>query len=158
MEIIVKRLKSDELYHHGVEGQSWGKRHGPPYPLDPSSSKQAARKRKAAIKAAKKQSKRDKRKAEKSKKDRQAIKKAIDEGDLKLVNKYKKKMTNEELKRAISRLDLMLKIKDLNSSDNMRKIKAARTYIGAVRDTIGTVSDVTNATKNIDKFVSSKSK
>lgn len=26
-------LYSDELYHHGVKGQSWGKRNGPPYPL-----------------------------------------------------------------------------------------------------------------------------
>lgn len=24
----------NELYHHGVKGQSWGTRHGPPYPLD----------------------------------------------------------------------------------------------------------------------------
>lgn len=24
-----------ELYHHGIPGQSWGKRNGPPYPLDP---------------------------------------------------------------------------------------------------------------------------
>lgn len=24
----------NELYHHGIEGQEWGKRNGPPYPLD----------------------------------------------------------------------------------------------------------------------------
>lgn len=24
----------NELYHHGVEGMSWGKRNGPPYPLN----------------------------------------------------------------------------------------------------------------------------
>ena len=26
----------DELYHHGVKGQKWGVRNGPPYPLDAS--------------------------------------------------------------------------------------------------------------------------
>ena len=29
---------SDELYHHGIEGQKWGVRNGPPYPLDRSTS------------------------------------------------------------------------------------------------------------------------
>ncbi len=26
----------DELYHHGVKGQKWGVKNGPPYPLDDS--------------------------------------------------------------------------------------------------------------------------
>lgn len=31
---IYKDDSSEELYHHGVEGQKWGVKHGPPYPLD----------------------------------------------------------------------------------------------------------------------------
>ena len=33
-----------ELYHHGIEGQKWGVRNGPPYPLD-ESDKSSAEKR-----------------------------------------------------------------------------------------------------------------
>ena len=34
----VRYLKSDELRHHGVDGQKWGVKNGPPYPLDSSVS------------------------------------------------------------------------------------------------------------------------
>lgn len=27
-------IYGDELYHHGIKGQKWGERNGPPYPLD----------------------------------------------------------------------------------------------------------------------------
>ncbi|MBP5597355.1 MAG: hypothetical protein J6Y02_18410 [Pseudobutyrivibrio sp.] len=30
-------ISSDELWHHGIQGQQWGHRNGPPYPLDPKS-------------------------------------------------------------------------------------------------------------------------
>ena len=36
--MVVRRISNDELYHHGVKGQSWGVKNGPPYPLDSSVS------------------------------------------------------------------------------------------------------------------------
>lgn len=35
----------EEIYHHGIEGQRWGVRNGPPYPLKESLSVRVGRKR-----------------------------------------------------------------------------------------------------------------
>lgn len=32
----VRRYLYSELFHHGIKGQKWGVRNGPPYPLDKS--------------------------------------------------------------------------------------------------------------------------
>lgn len=42
-----KVTTTDELSHHGIKGQKWGKRNGPPYPLD-ASDKSASEKRLSA--------------------------------------------------------------------------------------------------------------
>lgn len=44
-----KLVSNDELYHHGIFGQRWGVRNGPPYPLD--NEDHSARERKAGWKA-----------------------------------------------------------------------------------------------------------
>jgi len=40
----------NELYHHGIEGQEWGKRNGPPYPLSKADHRRVIRSAKAAKK------------------------------------------------------------------------------------------------------------
>lgn len=35
----VRYLKSDELQHHGIKGQKWGVKNGPPYPIDKKTAK-----------------------------------------------------------------------------------------------------------------------
>lgn len=37
---------NNELYHHGVQGQKWGKRNGPPYPLNAKGKASLAKQRK----------------------------------------------------------------------------------------------------------------
>ena len=39
---------NNELYHHGVEGMSWGKRNGPPYPLNAKGKAKLRAQKKAA--------------------------------------------------------------------------------------------------------------
>lgn len=35
---LIDSVYSSKLYHHGIKGQKWGVRNGPPYPLDKSKS------------------------------------------------------------------------------------------------------------------------
>ena len=51
-------MSSNYLIHHGVEGQKWGDRNGPPYPLD--KSKYSAKEKRALKKANKEEIKRRK--------------------------------------------------------------------------------------------------
>lgn len=45
-------LDNNYLSHHGVDGQKWGVKHGPPYPLDDNPHEQAAKKKKRLPKTA----------------------------------------------------------------------------------------------------------
>ena len=39
-------VTEDELYHHGIKGQKWGERNGPPYPLDQKTHNKVTHKQK----------------------------------------------------------------------------------------------------------------
>lgn len=103
----------ESLYHHGVEGMSWGDRNGPPYPLGGVDKKVAraeykAKKekerrlkklQKAAKKARKVKAKNAKQEAEILKKKQKLVK----EGDLDKIRKNANLFTNEELQYVIER-------------------------------------------------------
>lgn len=103
----------ESLYHHGVEGMSWGDRNGPPYPLGGVDKKVAraeykAKKEKerrlkklqrAAKKARKVKAKNAKQEAEILKKKQKLVK----DGDLDKIRKNANLFTNEELQYVIER-------------------------------------------------------
>lgn len=116
-------FESNYLMHHGILGQKWGSKNGPPYPLDEGDH--SAREKKAGwmkslAKAAKdhkvkKQRKKALKKAQEVRKQQRAEKKKNDEfakkkeeilrsGDPKMIMKYRKQLTDNELQSALNRI------------------------------------------------------
>jgi len=127
------------LSHHGIDGQKWGQRNGPPYPLNPqdysSAEKTAARtgesksasvvKRRLAQAAKAVQARSEKRKAEKAaeeeakkvleEEEKKITKtKVINSGDPKLIYEYRSYLDNKEFQEALVRVNNEKKLKELN--------------------------------------------
>lgn len=108
-----RTIKMNELYHHGVEGMSWGDRNGPPYPLSGVNKKEARREAKAKIEKEKRLEKMRKAAAKKRKLQAKETKKQekidkmklklLREGNMDKINKKSKYFTNEELQFARER-------------------------------------------------------
>lgn len=108
--------------HHGILGQKWGKKNGPPYPLDYS-----------------------KLSAEERAKDKQ---RAIDEGDVESVayKKNKNYFTNQEINDVINRYQLNARISQLNAES--QKAKAGKSKVDQFLSTMDTVQNVGNKLAN----------
>lgn len=126
---------NDILKHYGIDGQKWGHRNGPPYPLDPNKDyskaekkalrkeyrKEIRRQKKAYKRYQKDEIKRKKEEEEKLKLE-EAKKKAIASGNASEIEKFKDKMSNEELTEAINRIKTVqefdrLKVSELRMSN-----------------------------------------
>lgn len=104
------------LVHHGIDGQKWGRRNGPPYPLKKWMRSSAERRAvRAKVRTEKKQKKREESEIKKQKKREESEikkqKKAAAEEAFDRVKYYEKlkkrdisKLTDDELKTMIDRL------------------------------------------------------
>lgn len=104
------------LAHHGILGQKWGKKNGPPYPLD--FSKLSAEERK------------------------QAKEESISKGDVKTANAHNNRSyySTQELNELLNRFDLETRLQQKVSSLDRDKIASGLKRIDSLANSIGTVS------------------
>lgn len=103
-ELIGKDIADSFLEHYGVSGMKWGRRNGPPYPLD-SEGKAALKKQKADDKAVKK--------------------------DRKNAEKRRRTMSDEELDSRIKRLEKEKRLKELTDADVNRGKRVVQDFLSS---------------------------
>jgi len=117
------------LYHHGIKGQSWGVKHGPPYPLSERTHKRIVKKGEASDDKTKQNNPR-----------RKAPRKASE-------------MTDEELSQMIRRLTLEENYDRLIKSQKERNTGVAKRLVSNALEELG--KKVLGV--GVDKFVKSLS-
>ena len=146
-ELYKPELCESFLEHQGILGMHWGRRNGPPYPLDSKVSTgsrlkktlgdiRRKHKKKAAIKKARKtrlKNLQEKKKQEQLKKQQEKIQqekdKIIQNNDIQTMFKNVGQFTNEEINRVLTRLDTEKKLKERVAElerANMPKFKRFR--------------------------------
>lgn len=143
-------MENAYLVHHGIMGQKWGKRNGPPYPLSRDTKKALRKAEKEAAKNRKANEKANKKEEERKKK----VEKLINEGSPDEIAKNIKMLNDEELDMAIAlykkrdELEKLMgtKVKgDKNDATKLAKITKDVAAVGGVAVTgVATYNTVAN--------------
>lgn len=149
----VRRMPSSmsELYHHGIKGQEWGDRNGPPYPLDSNASVQAKKKKKSLVTRIKNKRKgKQLQKAKAAKKaEREEKARIINSGDPDKVKSISAKLTNEELNEALSRIELNSAISQYTKGGKKKIAKTGMDYINDLGNIAQNISSIAIAVGNV---------
>ena len=158
-------ISEDELSHHGVLGMSWGKRHGPPYPLGGVDKRvaraEAKRKRekerrlkklqKAAKKARKLKKREEKEAADIQKKKQKLVKK----GDMDAIKKNAKLFTNEELQYIVERDEAKRSILGKKERDEQEALQKFGEKLGQIAGIAAQAGQIMGAIKQGSDMVKS---
>lgn len=133
----------NELYHHGVEGMSWGKRNGPPYPLNVEGR---ASLRKQILRKKKKQKTDDvKRYSDMSDEEKtEAKQKAIRTGNIREAYSNRNEYSDQELQAVRNRFRLNQEVSQLAREN----IKTGQQKADEIASKFETAARLTNAVAN----------
>ena len=155
LELVYQECYPDELAHHGVEGQSWGERNGPPYPLANINKKMARAEYKLKKTKERELEKLQKAKEKRLKKLQKAAKKAratkkrqeeeqaaiqkkkqmlVKEGNLDKIRKNAELFTNEELEYILERDAQKRALGSQEQRDKEEKLNNVMARIAQVAD------------------------
>lgn len=168
------------LEHHGIKGQSWGDRNGPPYPLKPAISRavkesakkepkqgiiakykanKIAKKRKAAQVEALKKAREEKDRKQQEEKAKADLKKKVTESrDPVLLYKHADLFSTDELREMKNRLSVEEEIKNLSPSivdKGQQFIKKAQTTADVLGKTATVLDNGIKTYNNVAKVLNS---
>lgn len=140
---------SNYISHHGIQGQEWGVKNGPPYPIE--DGKHSKKEKKFKNKGENK--KEEKKKTKEQEAYEEAKSKAIKSGNLDEIEKYAEDMTVEELNSALKKYRLMNELKNERPSkdayktidDTVKKVRTVNGWADTGIKLYNTIAGVNNA-------------
>lgn len=143
------------LAHHGIDGQKWGQRNGPPYPLLRNAAGQlrakAQAKRKARTEA------KVKKVAEEKIKQHEAMKKYLRENPEKLY-KHKNDLTKEEVDEIMKQIEWDRRVKDISAAEHQRNMEKMTKGLNTVANVTSDAWRIYNNFVNVRKALEERKK
>ena len=165
---MIQIYKSDELYHHGIFGQKWGRRHGPPYPLSRQHNAIGAKARRRAAASGSSESsssnnsgssefhKSSSKRRQEEAAQRRAKQDVLNRGSARQVLQYHRQnpISNSELETAIKRIEFENKLIELDRNGRvtaLNRLEQIQRYTDIVSKLITDMSGIIGSISKIEK-------